>query len=277
MTFGVEGVPGWGPEPPAEKVLHDIARAGYAGTELGPWGYLPREPDALSALLRRFGLALTAAFVALDLAEPDAWCRDLDALERVAALLAATGGERILLADSGDESSGPSPGAHGASVAQGLAAAAEVCARHGLAADLHPEVGSAVATREDIQRVLDGVAPERLGLCLDTGHLAYAGEDPLEALVAWGPRVRHVHLKDVSRDVLDFVRAHGLDFTGAVARGVFVPLGTGDVPLAAVVRRLEATGYDGWLIVEQDVILRPWDDPAAWAGSGREFLRRMGV
>lgn len=282
MSFGVEGVAGWGPVVPAAEVVAFAAEAGYSGIELGPWGYLGTDARDLRRLLQPQGLDLMAAFVALNLHDGDAWQEDLPQLERVASLLCDLRAQRILISDSGYEDVSradevwPRGGAQWMHCLEGVSAAAAMCRRYGLEADLHPEVGSCIGTKDQIETVLERTAPDVLGLCLDTGHLVYSGMDPLEALRIWKNRIRHVHLKDVCLPVLDFVRRHRLDFAGAVARGVFVPLGTGDVPCAQIVQTLEQMRYEGWLIVEQDVILRPWDDPQSWARSARVLLQRLG-
>ena len=98
-----------------------------------------------------------------------------------------------------------------------------------------------------------------VGLCVDTGHLLVGGADPVAITAAHPDRVVHVHLKDV-----DAARPRGCvpgetTFGDAVRDGMFRPLGEGDVDIEAMVRTLEAAGYDGWYVLEQDVML---DGPA---------------
>ena len=44
------------------RVLDEIAETGYAGTELGDWGFLPTDPDLLATELDARGLELMAAW-----------------------------------------------------------------------------------------------------------------------------------------------------------------------------------------------------------------------
>jgi inosose dehydratase len=112
---------------------------------------------------------------------------------------------------------------------------------------VHPHAGTYVEHAGEIEALLEATG---LGLCLDTGHLAYAGLDP----VGWASRgdVRHVHLKDLDRAVLDATLARGGGFWDAVAAGVFCPLGSGAVDFAGVLGALRAAGYNGWATIEQD-------------------------
>jgi inosose dehydratase len=104
----------------------------------------------------------------------------------------------------------------------------------------------------ETRRVIDG---SHIGLCVDTGHLAAAGADPVAIVRADPQRVRHVHLKDVSSALAAQVASGETTFADAVRRGLFVPLGTGDVDVAGIVAALEGAGYAGWYVLEQDVML----------------------
>jgi inosose dehydratase len=130
---------------------------------------------------------------------------------------------------------------------------------HGLCPAFHPHAGSYVEYEDEIERLLDD---SDLALCLDTGHAAYAGIEAERALVAYGPRIAHVHLKDVRADVVE----RGLGFWAALEAGVFCPLGEGVVDLPAVLAALGDVGYEGYATIEQDRIPgsgSPLDDLAA--------------
>jgi inosose dehydratase len=116
----------------------------------------------------------------------------------------------------------------------------------------------------DVQRLL-AATPVRL--CLDTGHLAVGGTDPLDFVQAAGDRIVHVHLKDVDARLAGRVRSGSLPFSGAVRRGLFRPLGDGDVDLAGLLSRLLEQGYGGWFVVEQDVALAA-EPPDGWGPLG---------
>jgi inosose dehydratase len=130
--------------------------------------------------------------------------------------------------------------------------AAARAAERGLLATLHPHVGTMVETRDEVHRVLEGSA---IDLCLDTGHLLIGGTDPAELARDAAARIGHLHLKDVSAAVAHKVASGEITYTEGVGGGLYRPLGQGDVDVADVVGALEAAGYRGWYVLEQDTIL----------------------
>ena len=129
---------------------------------------------------------------------------------------------------------------------------AEAAADRGVLAVLHPHVGTMVENRSEVERVLAG---STIRLCLDTGHLLIGGTDPLQLARDVPGRIAHAHLKDVDASLAAEVQAGRLTYTEAVARGMYTPLGAGDVDIAGIVTALRSNGYDGWFVMEQDTIL----------------------
>ena len=135
----------------------------------------------------------------------------------------------------------------------------------GLVAALHPHVGTMVESGEETDRVLAG---SRIGLCLDTGHLLIGGGDPVRVAREHPERIAHMHLKDVDLAWARKVQEGSATYTEAVAAGMYVALGRGDVDVAAIVDSLEGAGYAGWYVLEQDTILAGDPaDPATPAGA----------
>jgi inosose dehydratase len=224
--------------PGPEQVLDAIAAAGYAGTELGPLGFLG-DAERLRERLDVRGLELAGAFVALRFGEDDLSDLDktLDLLEHFAA--------QPILCDEGPRDGDVDLG--------GVALAVERARARGFEPAFHHHMGTRVQTPVEVERLLDGTD---VALLLDTGHLVAAGGDPVPALREWRERVRHVHVKDVR---LDVVRGSS-DWSEAWRAGAFCALGTGDVDLVGFCAELN--GYAGWLVVEQDWVPGPGEDPA---------------
>ena len=150
---------------------------------------------------------------------------------------------------------------------------AEFVEKRGVTAALHPHVGTLVEGPDDLCRVL---AASRIALCVDTGHLVIAGVDPVDLVREAPERVAHVHLKDVDLAVAKRVRQSEETYTEAIAHGLFTPLGHGGVDIRGVVGALEASGYAGWYVLEQDTILTcdpKGEGPAADVRTSLEFLR----
>jgi inosose dehydratase len=259
ISWGVCEVPGWGHQLAADRVLAEMRAVGLAATELGPDGFLPSDPDKSNALLAAHGLRCVGTFAPVVLHDAGhdplpAIAGPLDALAAchgtVLVLAAATGGDgydsRPILDDG-----------QWATLLANLGRLAEAAANRGVRAVLHPHVGTMVENRSDVERVLHG---SKIPLCLDSGHLLIGGTDPLALARDVPHRIAHVHLKDVDAALAAAVQAGRLTYTEAVRRGMYTPLGAGDVDIAGIVTALRRSGFDGWLVLEQDTILDSADD-----------------
>jgi inosose dehydratase len=275
ISWGVCEVPGWGLVLDRDKVLGEMAELGLTATELGPPDYLPTDPDSLKALLGEYGLTLVGGFLAVALHQPDA----VEEADQTAKLLAACGGEVLVLAaatgqDGYDDKPTLTDDEWGTLV-RTAGEIRDVAAGHGLRTVLHPHVGTHVENRDEVERF---VRDSDLDLCLDTGHLMIGGTDPVALAGKYPERVGHLHLKDVRADLADEVRAGRLGYTEAVGRGMYVPLGQGDVDIAAVVRHVREAGYDGWFVLEQDTALdqrSPVDTPKLDTARSLQYLNQI--
>jgi inosose dehydratase len=278
------------PEFPAERVLDEIAGAGFAGTELGPFGFLPTNPDALRAALASRRLTLCSAFVAFPLGKRAARAEGLMHVDRTAALIRQVGSGLLILSDevSGERSAiaGNAEEANRRSwteeewkeAKESIEQVIGRCQPQGLKVAFHHHVGTHVETPQEMRRLFSLFPPDALGLCLDTGHCVYGGGDPLEMTKQYGDRLLCLHLKDVHAEQLNKARAAHLDFHGAVRHGVFAPLGEGTVNLGGLLSFLRDFGFDGWVVVEQDVLAGGQDAHSPWANAvaSRQTLRRLG-
>jgi inosose dehydratase len=300
MTIRIANAPcSWGalefdlaaPAPGYPQVLDEMAATGYAGTELGDYGFMPTDPGRLRAELVRRGLALLAAFVPVALADSAAQAGGAEVAVRTARLLAAASDARPLIVLADDNGSVAMRRAHAGRVLpeHGLrdaqwdtfAAGAERVARAvrdatGLRTVFHHHCAGWVETPAEIDALMQRTDPGLLGLCLDTGHLTYGGGDPLATLSRYAHRVWHVHFKDCDPALARQARERGWDYFEAVRRGIFCELGRGSVDFPAVATALTAQGYGGWVVVEQDV-LPGMGTPAASARRNREYLRSIGL
>jgi inosose dehydratase len=147
----------------------------------------------------------------------------------------------------------------------------------GLRTVFHPHCAGFIEAPWEVDELLARTPPDVLGLCFDSGHLLYGGTtDPVDTLRRHRGRVWHVHVKDCSAEIATRARAEQWDYFAAVRHGIFCELGKGAVDLASVVATLQATGYDGWVVVEQDV-LPGMGAPADSARRNRDVLRQLGI
>ncbi len=254
ISWGVCEVPGWGWQPDPATVLSQMREVGLAATEFGPDGFLAEDPADRARMLAANGLRAVGGFMPIVLHDPGV--DPVAAVELgLAGFVAADADSLVLGAATGTGGYDVRPvlSDEGWEVLLGnldrLAAAA---ARMGITATLHPHVGTMVETADDVERVLAGSG---IGLCLDTGHLMIGGADPVALAARFAGRIRHTHLKDLDATWAGRVRSGEVTYTDAVRGGMYRPLGQGDVDIAAIVGSLEAAGYDGWYVLEQDTIL----------------------
>ena len=254
ISWGVCEVPGWGHQLPPERVLAEMAGSGLTATELGPEGFLPSDTAELVDTLDRFGLRCVGGFVPVVLFDESHDPVD-DLAGPLDSLVAAGAGVVVLAAATGADGYDARPELserQWETLLTNLDRLTEVVAERGLKAVLHPHVGTMVENRAEVDRVLAG---SRIPLCLDTGHLLIGGTDPLQLARQVPERVQHCHLKDVNAALAARVQAGELTYTEAVAAGMYVPLGQGDVDIAGIVTALQDSGFDGWYVMEQDTIL----------------------
>ena len=289
VSWGILEFAGQSSQRPWEAVLDEMAAAGYTGTELGPYGYLPTKPEALRAALAARGLQLLSAFVPVRLADRAAHAAGLATACKVGALLATCGCGHIVLSDDNAADPNRLKRAGRITPADGLdetgwrtlTAGLNRIARHmkeefGLETVFHHHCAGFVETPAEVARFLELTDPGTVGLCLDTGHYVYSGGDPVECLYRHGARVRYLHFKDADPDVMGRARTEGWDYFQAVAAGVFCELGRGCVNFADVIAAMNELNYDGWAVVEQDIVAG-MGNPLESARRNRAYLRGLGL
>jgi len=282
-----------GEQVPWDRMLDELAAAGYTGTELGDWGYMPSDPAALRDALTARGLTMLGAFVPVALKYSSAHQHGVAEAVKTARLLAGVASSPapfLVLADDNGSDPVRTKKAGRITEADGLspvewrtfAAGANLVARAvfeetGLRTVFHHHCGGYVETPIEIATLLQLTDPQRLGLVFDTGHYCYgAGRevDVAEGMKRLGDRVWYVHCKDCDPAVASQARKNEWDYFTALRHGVFCELGKGAVDFPAVLRLLAARGYDGYVLVEQD-ILPGMGSPRESAARNREYLRSI--
>jgi inosose dehydratase len=276
---------------PYGVVLDEIKQTGYAGTELGDWGFMPTDSVRLSQELAARDLQLVGAFVPVALANAAAHDDGVTTAVKTARLMREAGASGAFIVLSDDNASVPErertagriTAEHGLQEPAWVtfAAGAERLARAvrdetGLRTVFHPHCGGYVETPLEIDQLMGRTDRSLVGLVLDTGHIMYGGGDPLKVFEQHAERVWHVHFKDCDPDVARDARAQGLGYLAAVRAQLFGELGNGAVDFAAVTAALNRSRYDGWIVVEQDVF-PGYGTPKESALRNRAFLRSLGL
>jgi len=274
-----------------EQVLDELQQTGYSGTELGDWEFLPSEPSQLQQELQNRSLELLGAFVPVALAESSNHKDGIELALKTADLMynAGFGSAFIVLAD--DNGTVPErtnnagriqPGqslteAEWHTFAQGADRIAfEVNAKYNMRTVFHHHCGGYVETAEEVDTLMELTDPSLLGLCLDTGHFRFGGGDPLQALKKYSDRIWHVHFKDCQLAIAQQSRQQEWDYFKSVGHGVFCELGKGEVEFKEIVSELRTQEYEGWIVIEQDV-LPGMGAPKECAQRNRDYLHGLGL
>lgn len=295
--WGVDDVrnphlPGW------EKVLDEAAAAGFGGLELGPYGYMPLDSGRLGQALQTRGLGIVAGTIFDDLVSPgnrDALLRQTD---EICALLTALPppavhpgqrhpapyltvmdwghDERDYAAGHPDRAPRLSDRDWAGMIDNIRAIALRARDRYGIRATLHPHAGGYIEFADELDRLAADIGPETAGLCLDTGHLAYAGMDPVATLRRYADRLDYIHFKDIDPQVFARIMTGRIRFFDACAQGVMCPIGRGNIDYPAIRALLGELGYAGYITIEQERDPRNAGGVLADLAASRSYLRQTG-
>lgn len=260
--------------PDAEQIATILQRTGYRGIDAGPVGLLGRGDDLVD-LLRQHELELCGGWIDLPFSDDDAFAAAMPRLEDALAVFATAAASRPArlplptLADSGDERRRANPGGGpGLSLdedgwerfARNLASAAGRIRDLGLEPTFHHHACTFVETPDEIEEFL---ARTDVGLTFDTGHILIGGGDPMDGWLRWHDRINHLHLKDVQVERVREIVARKGGMIDVWSGGAFAPLGEGDLDIARIMDLVTGSGYDGWLVIEQDLYPQAGYDLAA--------------
>ncbi|MDL1899878.1 TIM barrel protein [Anaerolineae bacterium CFX9] len=276
--------------PPWEQVLEEMQLSGYTGTELGPYAYLPLDTSRLRDELAKRSLTLCSAFTIVNLVDPAARAEEYEEAIITARFLSQMGCEWIVLSDALFVDANRARRAGRIRPEDGLsderwsdfvsntnAFARRMLDEFGLKTVYHPHVGAWVESAAEIERFLTDTDPDLVGFCLDTAHTTYGGADPVDLCRRWGTRIRYLHIKECDKATLGRVVAAEGDYFDGVNAGVFPELGKGSVDFPGLLDVLHDLDYEGWAVVEQDILPDTGADALQSAKANRAYLRQIGM
>ncbi|MDH7803604.1 MULTISPECIES: TIM barrel protein [unclassified Rhizobium] len=295
--WGVDDVKN--PHLPAwEKVLDEAQTAGFGGLELGPYGYLPLDLVRVSDALDKRGLKIVAGTIFDDLVSPANRDNLLRQADEICALITRLPkpethpGQRyaapyLTVMDWGhdvrDFAAGHSDRAPRLDneAWQGMidniyAIAALARDKYGVHATIHPHAGGYIEFADELQRVVDDIPADLAGLCLDTGHMAYSGMDPVDTLRKYWGRVDYIHFKDIDTKIYAQVMEEHIRFFDACAKGVMCPIGRGSIDYQSIRALLSELDYGGYITIEQERDPRNAGSILDDLAASRSFLARTG-
>jgi len=272
-------------QPPWNRFLDEAVLAGYEAIELGPHGYLPTDRAILRAELNKRGLQLTGAFLIGAFQENEAWTMVKPHASQICDILNDLGARYLVLINDfhTDIFSGESigrtalAGDEWSRMINTVHLIGDYTRSRGIRSMVHPHAETWVEYEDQVERLLADTDSEMVSLCLDVGHYAYRKGDAVALLQRHHERIPYLHLKNVNAEVLNKVEEERLSFAEGVQLGIFADLDKGMVDFVAIRNVLDAAGFEGWGIVEQDMYPVEFDKPLPIAKHNREYLQRIGL
>lgn len=276
-----DDMPDLGKENTFEQCISEMALAGYTGSEIG--NKYPKDLNTLKKALALRGLNICNAWFSTFLLT-----KPYEETERELLLFAdflyELGAKVVGVCEQGYSIQGfmDVPVFEGRYVmndeewellCQGLNRLGKAVKERGIALTFHHHMGTVVQSKADVDRLMAGTDPEYVSLLFDTGHFAYCGENPLEILKQYGPRIKHVHLKDIRPEIVAQVEKEHLSFLQGVRLGTFtVPGDGGGVAFEAIFEELSRIGYEGYMLVEAEQDPER-ANPLEYAMKARNYIR----
>ena len=273
-------------QPPWRQFLDEVGEAGYEWIELGPYGYLPTDLPTLRTEIAGRGLKLSAGFVMRHFEDAGEWPVIEKELNTVGTILASFGSRYLMLIDdtytdvaTGESlRSGHLTDDEWRRLIETTHKVADLAKeRFGLELVFHPHAETHVEYEDQIEAFLEQTDPQRIFLCLDTGHHSYRGGDAVAFVRKHHARIRYFHFKNVDPEIREQAEREGIAFAPAVTKGMFCELSQGAVDFSALKDVLEAVDFDGWATVEQDMYPAPFDKPLPIAKRNLAFLHEIGI
>ncbi|KAB7677603.1 MULTISPECIES: myo-inosose-2 dehydratase [Plesiomonas] len=280
LTWTNDDLPSLGAETPLETCLSEGKLAGFEGFELG--NKFPRQASLLGPILARHQLKLVSGWYSGELLTRSVE-EEIAAVQDHLTLLRELGANVMVFCEVTDCIHGKQqvpvnqrphfPAERWAEYGAKLTEFARYTQSQGVQIAYHHHMGTMIETEQDIDLLMQHTG-EEVGLLLDTGHLTFAGVDPVAVAARWAKRINHVHCKDVRPAVLAEVKNKKMSFLNAVLAGVYTVPGDGCVDYPAVFRELKRVNYQGWLVVEaeQDPAIA---HPLTYARLGYNNLHRF--
>ncbi len=274
-----DDMPDLGSENTFEQCVSEMALAGFTGSEVG--GKYPTDPEALKAALDIRGIRICNQwFSSFLISKP--YEETEKEFEKATDFLKAMGAKVIGVSEQSYSIQGKTdqPVWEGKYVmndeewnllTEGLNRLGRIAKDKGMTLTFHHHMGTVIQTEEEIDRFMESVDPELVYLLFDSGHLSFAEVDPAKVLRKYVNRVKHVHLKDIRKEMAERSRRERWSFLKGVREGVFTVPGDGDVDFGPIFTILEESGYEGYVVVEAE------QDPAkanpyAYALKARKYI-----
>jgi len=275
-----DDLPELGRENTFEQCVSEMALAGFTGSEVG--NKYPRDTIVLKKALELRGMSIASAWFSSFLTTKPLQETVAEFIKH-RDFLYEMGAKVIVISEQGHGIQGQmdTPVLTKKHIftreewnllALGLEELGRLAAEKDMKIVFHHHMGTGVQTFEEIDKLMELTDPSLVSLLFDSGHLTFSGVDPEAVLRKYINRIKHVHLKDIRKEVLEKVKTENMSFLNAVKVGVFTIPGDGMIDFEPLFKILEENNYEGWYIVEaeQDPALA---NPLEYAITARKFIK----
>jgi inosose dehydratase len=276
-----DDMPELGAENSFEQCISEVALSGFSGTEVG--SKFPKDPQALKKALDLRGIRIASQWSSLFLCTTPYADNEKNFVEQL-DFLEAVGANRVNVCELSrnlvskecsmfGDNKPIATDAEWDKLTEGLNKLGKIATKRGFKLCFHHHMATVVQTIAETKRLMDNTDPEHVYLCFDAGHFTFSSEDAVKAAAMFGPRIGHVHLKDIRKDKMETAIQEGYRFRKAVLEGCFTVPGDGFVDFEGVFKELDKASYEGWLVVEaeQDPALA---NPFIYALKAREYIKK---
>jgi len=271
------------PPIPYQQILSEIALSGFKGTQNAP--KYPKDIKELKSELKLRGLTISEPWVGTKFTEGKV-AETLKEFDQQVAFMKEMNGKKIVVAELGGavHQTDVDPlkkrpqftDKQWLDLLAGLNDLGSKAKENDMQLVYHPHIGTGVENLADIDRLMRGTDSDTVKLLLDTGHLYYAGVDPLAVTKKYANRIEHVHLKNIRQSVLDESKKTGRSFLNSIRAGIFTVPGdsAGAIDFQPILQELAKAKYEGWLIVEAEQDPNT-TNPLQDAITARSYLRKV--
>ncbi|NDI35605.1 myo-inosose-2 dehydratase [Chengkuizengella sediminis] len=268
----------------SETILSEMKSLGFVGTEMH--SKFPSEVRELKTVLSEKGMQLVTQWKGVLFADKSKHESELEAYKEHVLFLKAMGCKVVVTCELGGSTIGdprreanvtevkPLTDVEWGNMVEGLEKAGQICKDNGMTLVYHHHMGTNVEKPEEIDRLMETTNPELVSLTFDSGHAYYGGADPYKVLNKHYDRVKHLHFKDIRKDVLDEVREKKISFKNSIAKNVFTVPGDGVIDFRPIFEYLLKHNYTGWAILEaeQDPAVK---NPVMHAQKSMEYIQNL--
>ncbi len=255
-----DDMPELGAENSFEQCISEMALAGYEGTEIG--NKYPKDPVTLKSFLEIRGLEVASAWFSSYLTTKD-FEEVREEFIQHRDFLHAMGAEMIVVSEQGNSIQGQMDTSlfdqkptfneeEWKRFIEGIEKLGDLANEKGMTVVYHHHMGTSIQTTEEIERLMESTDPKKVSLLFDTGHLVFSGEDPLYILDKYFDRIKHVHFKDIRKDIAEEIKSQKDSFLTGVKKGAFTVPSDGGIDFKPIMDYLIERTYKGWIVVEAE-------------------------